>query len=102
MKIRRELKYATFEYDDEDKTILIETRSDATPDKNTVFNPTAGECCEGQCNGHIETDEAYAKRVAELDPPLNGRIHLNKTYAFALLRFVVRISQRNWFRKAKK
>jgi hypothetical protein len=90
MKIRRELKYATFEYDDEDKTILIETRSDATPDKNY------------DVEGHIETDEEYAKRVAELDPPLNGRIHLNKTYAFALLRFVVRISQRNWFRKAKK
>ena len=90
MKIRRELKYATFEYDDEDKTILIETRSDATPDKNY------------DVEGHIEKDEEYAKRVAELDPPLNGRIHLNKTYAFALLRFVVRISQRNWFRKAKK
>ena len=101
MKIRRELKYATFTYDEADKSIVIETRSDTTPDKNRVFNPTAGECCEGQCNGHIETDAEYAKRVAELDPPLNGRIHLNQVYSFALLRFVIRIAQRNWFRKVK-
>ena len=85
MKIRRELKYATFEYDDEDKSILIETRSDATPPQ-----------------GHVESDLEYAERVANEDPPINGRIYLNKSYAFALLRFVVRISQRNWFRKAKK
>jgi hypothetical protein len=102
MKIRRELKYATFEYDEEDRTILIETRSDATPDRGRTHNPVAGECCEGHCNGHVETDEQYAERVATIDPPLNGRIHLNPTYAFALLRFVVRISQRNWFRKVKK
>tara|TARA_R110000824_G_scaffold153709_1_gene325413 strand:- start:460 stop:768 length:309 start_codon:yes stop_codon:yes gene_type:complete len=102
MKIRRELKYATFEYDEEDRTILIETRSDATAARGWIHNPTAGECCEGHCEGHIETDEQYAERVAKIDPPLSGRIHLNATYAFALLRFVVRISQRNWFRKVKK
>ena len=101
MKIRRELKYASFEYDDEDKSILIETRSDATPDKNREFNPIAGDCCDGECVGHIETDEQYAERVANLDPPINGRIHLNKVYSFALLRFVIRIAQRNWFRKLK-
>ena len=101
MKIRRDLKFASFEYDDDDKSILIETRSDTQPEKNTVFNPTAGECCEGQCNGHIETDEQYAKRVASLDSPIDGRIHLNKVYAFSLMRFVVRIAQRNWFRKVK-
>ncbi len=102
MKIRRELKYATFEYDDEDKSILIETRQDARPDREKVFNPLSGDCCDGDCNGHIETDEEYAERVSKLDAPINGRIYLNKTYAFALLRFVVRISQRNWFRKPKK
>lgn len=26
---------------------------------------------------------------------------LNKVYAFALMRFIVRIAQRNWFRKKK-
>jgi hypothetical protein len=99
MKIRKELKFASFEYDDEDKSIEIVTRSESTPDKNRVFNPTAGECCDGACNGHIETDEEYAERVAKLDPPVNGRIYLNKTYSFALLRFVIRIAQRNWYRK---
>jgi hypothetical protein len=66
MKIKRELKYATFEYDDEDKSITIETNS------------------------------------REGDNPLNGRIHLDKVYSFALLRFVIRIAQRNWYRKMKK
>tara|TARA_R100001594_G_scaffold110357_1_gene145106 strand:- start:1332 stop:1586 length:255 start_codon:yes stop_codon:yes gene_type:complete len=84
MKIKRDLKFATFIYDDEDKSITIETRSDATPPK-----------------GHVETDLEYAERVANEDPPTNGRIHLNKVYSFALLRFVIRIAQRNWFRKLK-
>ena len=100
--IKRELKYATFEYDESEKSITIETRSDAQPDKNRVFNHIAGDCCDGECNGHVETDEEYAERVAALDPPINGRIKLNKVYSFALLRFVIRIAQRNWFRKVKK
>ena len=100
--IKRALKYATFEYDESEKSITIETRSDAQPDKNRVFNPIAGDCCDGECNGHVETDEEYAERVAALDPPINGRIKLNKVYSFALLRFVIRIAQRNWFRKVKK
>jgi hypothetical protein len=66
-KIRRELKFATFEYDEDDKTITIETKSEE----------------EGM-------------------HPTNGRIHLNKVYSFALLRFVIRIAQHNWFRKLKK
>lgn len=33
---------------------------------------------------------------------LNGnKISLNKVYSFAFMRFVVRIAQRNWFRKQK-
>tara|TARA_R100001163_G_scaffold31450_1_gene24611 strand:+ start:306 stop:650 length:345 start_codon:yes stop_codon:yes gene_type:complete len=84
--IKRELKYATFEYDETEKTITIETKSEATP-------PI----------GHVETDLEYAERIANLeDAPINGRIKLNKVYSFALLRFVIRIAQRNWFRKVKK
>ena len=64
--IRRELKFANFEYDEDEKTIMIETRLDGG------------------------------------DNPINGRIKLNKVYSFALLRFVIRIAQRNWFRKVKK
>ena len=101
MKIERNLKFAKFTYDEEDKSITIETRSDAKPDKNVEFNPTAGDCCDGECKGHVETDEQYAERVANSAPPTNGRIHLNKVYSFALLRFVIRIAQRNWFRKLK-
>jgi hypothetical protein len=62
-KIRKELKYANFEWDDVEKSITVETRS------------------------------------TEGDRPLNGRVKLNKVYSFAFLRFVVRIAQRNWFRK---
>lgn len=55
MKITKELKFASFDYDESSKTFGITTD--------------------------------------------NGRITLNKVYAFAFMRFVVRIAQRNWFRK---
>ena len=84
MKIERKLKFATFTYDEEDKSVVIETRSTEEP-----------------VMGYIETEEEYAKRVAEYNPPISGRIHLNQVYSFALLRFVIRIAQRNWFRKLK-
>ena len=83
--IKRELKYATFEYDETEKTITIETKSDKIPDKNIH-----------------ETDEQYKERLESHEPAVNGRIKLNKVYSFALLRFVIRIAQRNWFRKIKK
>tara|TARA_B110000305_G_scaffold239011_1_gene305770 strand:+ start:289 stop:543 length:255 start_codon:yes stop_codon:yes gene_type:complete len=60
MKITKELKNATFEYDEEKKTFTI-----------------------------MEADG------------FNGCIELNKVYAFAFMRFVVRISQRNWLRDKK-
>ena len=71
MKIKRELKFATFEYDDADKTIMIETKNKSartTEDGEEVFD-------------------------------INGRIELDKVNTFALLRFMIRIAQRNWFRK---
>ena len=80
MKIKRELKYATFEYDEDEKTILIETRTTSDAFKNM----------------------ASAKGEFDLPRPINGRIKLNKVYSFALLRFVIRIAQRNWFRKLKR
>ena len=83
--IKRELKFATFEYDETEKTITIETKSDTIPDQNIH-----------------ETDEQYQERLALHEPAINGRIQLNKVYSFALLRFVIRIAQRNWFRKVKK
>jgi|TARA_R110002020_G_scaffold12642_13_gene46257 hypothetical protein len=70
MKIKRELKFATFEYDDESKSIMIETR-----------NKT------GRMEDGVEV------------LPTNGRIELDKVNTFALLRFMIRIAQRNWFRK---
>ena len=59
MIISKELKYATFEWDDEDKTFTI-TEEDG------------------------------------------NRVILNKVYAFAFMRFVVRMAQRNWLRKPQK
>jgi len=60
MKITKELKNATFEYDEETKTFTI-----------------------------MEADG------------FNGYIQLNKVYAFAFMRFVVRVAQRNWLRTKK-
>jgi hypothetical protein len=58
MVIKKELKNAAFEYDEETKSFVI----------------------EGQ----------------------NGQsIELNKVYAFAFMRFVVRMAQRNWLRTKK-
>ena len=58
MKITKNLKYATFEWDDEQKSFTI-TEEDG------------------------------------------NRVILNKVYAFAFMRFVVRMAQRNWFKKIK-
>ena len=80
MKIKRKLKYATFEYDEDEKSIMIETRTTSDAFKNI----------------------ASASGEFDLPRPINGRIKLNKVYSFALLRFVIRIAQRNWFRKVKK
>jgi hypothetical protein len=60
MKIVKELKNATFEYDEEKKTFTI-----------------------------MEADG------------FNGYIQLDKVYAFAFMRFVVRMAQRNWLRSKK-
>lgn len=58
-KIIKELKNATFEYDEETKKFLI-----------------------------IDTEDG-------------GVVELNKVYAFAFMRFVVRMAQRNWLRSNK-
>jgi hypothetical protein len=60
MKITKELKYATFEYDEETKSFLI-----------------------------IDTEDG-------------GVVELNKIYAFAFMRFVIRMAQRNWLRQKPK
>lgn len=61
MKIIKELKNATFEYD-EDKKVF------------TLYDQDG----------------------------FNGTIELNKVYAFAFMRFVIRMAQRNWLRQIKK
>jgi len=58
MKITKELKYATFEWDEDSKSFMI-TEEDG------------------------------------------NRVILNKVYAFAFMRFVIRMAQRNWLRKQK-
>jgi|TARA_B100000902_G_C26587184_1_gene564028 hypothetical protein len=59
MKIRKKLKNAEFEYDEETKKFLI------------------------------------------IDGEDGGAVELNKVYAFAFMRFVVRMAQRNWLRSKK-
>jgi hypothetical protein len=60
MKIKKELKNVSFEYDEETKTFTI-----------------------------IDQDGFH------------GHIQLNKVYAFAFMRFVIRMAQRNWLRNKK-
>ena len=62
MKITKDLKHATFEYDEEAKSFTI------------------------MCDGDI------GPRTC---------VTLNKVYAFAFMRFVVRMAQRNWLRRKK-
>lgn len=59
-KITKQLKSATFEYDEEKKVF-------------TLYDHDG----------------------------FNGTIELNKIYAFAFMRFVVRMAQRNWLRSSK-
>ena len=59
MKITKELKHATFEWDDEGKTFSIQQKD-------------------------------------------GDGVVLNKVYAFAFMRFVVRMAQRNWLRNLSK
>lgn len=59
-KIKKELKNATFEYDEETKSFTI-----------------------------IGANELYST------------VELNKVYAFAFMRFVIRMAQRNWLRGKK-
>ena len=60
MKISKELKYAKFEWDDEEKTFTLWS-----------------------------------------DEKEDG-LKLNKVYAFAFMRFVIRMAQRNWLKKIPK
>tara|TARA_R110000744_G_scaffold2344_12_gene9559 strand:+ start:782 stop:1096 length:315 start_codon:yes stop_codon:yes gene_type:complete len=83
MKIKRELKFATFEYDDESKSIVIVTRNrEPINTRDLMEHPPS-----------IEDEEG------EIVYPVNGRIDLDSVNTFALLRFMIRIAQRNWFRK---
>lgn len=59
MKIKKKLKNAEFQYDEETKKFLI------------------------------------------IDSENEGVVELNKVYAFAFMRFVVRMAQRNWLRNKK-
>ena len=58
MKIKKKLKYVTFEYDEDQKDFVIE-----------------------------ESD--------------GNKVILSKVYAFAFMRFVIRMAQRNWLKRKK-
>ena len=64
-KIKKELKNATFEYDEEAKSFTISGEHPALRD-------------------------------------VSNTVELNKVYAFAFMRFVVRMAQRNWLRNPNK
>lgn len=59
MKITKKLKYATFEWDDEEKEFTLSDKD-------------------------------------------GSKLTLNKVYSFAFMRFVIRMAQRNWYRKTVK
>ena len=62
MKIEKNLKYASFDWDDDKKEFTIDTTNS----------------------------------------PEGSVISLNKVYSFAFMRFVIRMAQRNWFKKVAK
>ncbi len=49
----------------------------------------------------FEYDEE-AKKFLITNKENGGELELNKVYAFAFMRFVVRMAQRNWLRQNKK
>ena len=49
----------------------------------------------------FEYDEE-TKQFLIVDPENGNAVELNKVYAFAFMRFVIRMAQRNWFRQIKK
>jgi hypothetical protein len=51
-------------------------------------------------NLEFEYDEE-TKKFLIIDGEGGGSIELNKVYAFAFMRFVVRMAQRNWLRNKK-
>ena len=52
-------------------------------------------------NVQFEYDEE-TKTFRIIDAESGGAVELNKVYAFAFMRFVVRMAQRNWLRPQKK
>ena len=52
-------------------------------------------------NAEFEYDEE-TKKFFIIDPENGNAVELNKVYAFAFMRFVVRMAQRNWLRQPKK
>ena len=51
-------------------------------------------------NAEFEYDEE-TKKFLIIDSENGGVVELNKEYAFAFMRFVVRMAQRNWLRSNK-
>lgn len=52
-------------------------------------------------NAEFKYDEE-TKKFLIIDPENGNAVELNKVYAFAFMRFVVRMAQRNWLRQPKK
>jgi hypothetical protein len=52
-------------------------------------------------NAEFEYNEE-TKKFLIIDPENGNAVELNKVYAFAFMRFVVRMAQRNWLRQPKK
>tara|TARA_X000001036_G_scaffold437790_1_gene483985 strand:- start:1262 stop:1537 length:276 start_codon:yes stop_codon:yes gene_type:complete len=52
-------------------------------------------------NAEFEYNEE-TKKFLIIDPENGDAVELNKVYAFAFMRFVVRMAQRNWLRQPKK
>ena len=53
-------------------------------------------------NATFEYDEGLKSFSIIIDDEHGGAVELNKVYAFAFMRFVVRMAQRNWLRQHKK
>ncbi len=107
MKIVKELKNATFEYDEDSKSFCIKSEksldikptnidlSGVPPQSMLKLFDEINNISGGNLSvSYDENNDSYSVKV-------KSNIKLNKVYAFSFMRFVVRMAQRNWFRMKK-
>jgi hypothetical protein len=107
MKIVKELKDATFEYDEDSKSFCIKSENSAHIEPTNI--DLSGVPPQSMLKLFDEINDlsggnllvVYNENNDSYSVKIKSKIKLNKVYAFSFMRFVVRMAQRNWFRMKK-